>query len=326
MNLGLDLGYSAVKAVAGQRRKTFPSVVGTPEVARFSLGEQEESIVLTVPAHVMVGRCAMAQSRFVNRREDRAWIESTEYYHLFLASLTEITSATAADLLLVTGLPLAFFGDREDLRSRLIGTHKVTREGRHAQMFRVAECRVIPQPFGALLATALDDRGRIADREMATGSVGVIDVGGKTTNLLSVRRLAEIGRQTESISVGAWDIVRAVRGYLTDHCPNLELRDHQVSEAILARQVRYYGKPVDLSPIVEDALQPMANQVIAQATQLWNGGASLDAILVAGGGALLLGPFIKAYFRHARIVADPVFANAEGYWKLAQRLDSGAES
>ena len=118
--------------------------------------------------------------------------------------------------------------------------------------------------------------------------------------------------------------MRAVRSYLTDHCPNLELRDHQVVEAIVARKVRYYGQPVDLGAVVSAVLEPMAGQVIAQATQLWNGGASLDAILVAGGGALLLGPFIKAHFRHARVVADPVFANAEGYWKLAQRLGSGA--
>jgi PRTRC genetic system protein D len=322
MNVGLDLGYSAVKLVADGRRRTFPSVVGTPEVGRFSLDQQENHIVLTRPERVLVGEGAMTQSRFVNRREDRAWIESAEYYHLFLAALTELTTATVADVLLVTGLPVAFFSDKATLHDRLAGVHKVAREGHHAQNFKVGECRVIPQPFGALLAVALDDRGRIADHALATGAVGVIDIGGKTTNLLSVDRLAEIGRETESVSVGAWDIVRAVRSYLADRCPNLELRDHQVVEAIVSRQVRYYGQQVDLNPVVDAALEPMANQVIAQATQLWNGGAGLDAILVAGGGALLLGPFLEAHFRHARIVTDPVFANAEGYWKLAQRLGS----
>ena len=325
MNLGIDLGYSAVKLVSGQRRVTFPSVVGTPEIGRFSLGGQEMSIVLTEPKHVLVGEGAMTQSRFVNRREDRAWIESDEYYHLFLAALTELSSATVLELLLVTGLPVAFYNDKAILRDRLMGIHKVTREGRHAQTFKVSYCRVIPQPFGALLDAALDDRGRIADHELATGSVGVIDVGGKTTNLLSVKRLAEIGRETESVSLGAWDVVRAVRAFLTDRCPNLELRDHQLIEAIVARQLHYYGEPVDLGVVVDAALEPMANQVIAQATQLWNGGAALDAILVAGGGALLLGPYLDTHFRHARIVTDPVFANAQGYWKLAQRLGSGID-
>ena len=322
MNVGLDLGYSAVKLVTNGRRKSFPSLVGTPELGRFSLDQQAHHIILTRPDRALVGEGAMTQSRFVNRREDRAWIESTEYYHLFLAALTELTTAKVADLQLVTGLPVAFYSDKAMLGDRLIGVHKVAREGRHAQNFKVSECRVIPQPFGALLAAALDDRGRIADHDLATGAVGVIDIGGKTTNLLSVARLAEIGRETESVSIGAWDVVRAVRSFLADRCPNLELRDHQVVEAIVSRQVRYYGQQVELNQVVDAALEPMANQVIAQATQLWNGGAGLDAILVSGGGALLLGSFLKAHFPHARIVNDPVFANAEGYWKLAQRLGS----
>ena len=322
MNTGVDLGYSSTKVVSGNRRFSFPSVVGTPDRARFSLGDENGEIVLTLPndGTWLVGQGAIEQSRFLKRREDRAWIESDEYYRLFLASLTELTTATLADLVVVTGLPVAFYSDKAVLRDRFLGEHRATREGRRAQVFRVSECRVIPQPFGTLLSVALDNQGRIADQELATGAVGVVDVGGKTTNLLSVNRLAEIGRETASVNVGAWDVVRAVRDYLTDHCPNLELRDHQVIDAIIARGTKYYGDPVDLEPVVDAALEPMADQVIAQATQLWNGGASLDAVLVAGGGALLLGPYLKRHFRHARVVSDPVFANATGFWKFAQRL------
>lgn len=322
MKAGIDLGYSAPKVVSGDRRCTFPSVVGTPDRARFSLNGPGENIILTLPTgeSCQVGQGAIEQSRFVGRREDRGWIESDEYYWLMLAAFTELTTATVCDLVVVTGLPVAFYDDRGIVRDRFLGEHRVTREGRHAQLFRVTDARVIPQPFGALLAAALDNRGRIADMSMAHGAVGVIDVGGKTSNLLSVNRLAEIGRETASVSVGAWDVVRAVRNYLVTNCPNLELRDHQVIDAIIARQIKYYGDPVDLSEVVDAALEPMAEQVIAQATQLWNGGAGLEAILVAGGGALLLGPAIQAHFRHARVVDDPVFANAVGFWKFAQRL------
>jgi len=321
MNIGLDIGYSAVKAVSGHRWVTFPSVVGTPDRARFSLDGRGNDIIFTMPDHVLVGWGAVEQSRFVHRREDRAWIESDEYYCLMLAAFTELTTATVADLRVVTGLPVAFYdGDKRALRDRFLGEHRAGREGRRAQLFRVRDCRVIPQPFGTLLALALDDQGRIADNGLATGAVGVVDVGGKTTNLLSVHRLTEIGRETSSVNVGAWDVVRAVRDHLTDHCPDLELRDHQLVEAIISRQVRYYGEPVDLSEVVEAALEPLADQVIAQISQLWNGGAALDAILISGGGALLLGPRIQAHFPHARVVSEPVYANALGYWKLAQRL------
>jgi len=191
MNIGLDVGYSAVKAVSGNRRVTFPSVVGTPDKARFSL-DGSTAIVLIHPVNAMVGEEAIAQSRFLNRREDRGWIEGDEWYSLALASLTELTSATVAELVIVTGLPVTFYADKAIVRDSLLGRHKVQREGRCAQSLRVTDCRVIPQPFGALLSATLDDRGRIVDQALATGSVGVIDVGGKTTNLLSVNRLPNL--------------------------------------------------------------------------------------------------------------------------------------
>lgn len=319
MNIGLDIGYSAVKAVSGDRRVSFPSVVGTPDRGRFSLdGHSETAITLTHPAPALVGEGAVSQSRFLARREDRNWIDAPEYATLFLAALTELTGASAR-INLVTGLPVAFYGDRDRLRDTLAGVHRVAREGRSAQALTIEEVRVIPQPFGALLSLALDARGRIADRDLAAGSVGVIDIGGKTTNLLSVARLSEIGRETASVNVGAWDVVRCVRDHLAAACPGLDLRDHELVAAVQARAVRYYGDRVDLGPVVDAALEPLADQVLAQATQLWNGAARLDAVLVSGGGALLLGPRITAAFRHARIVPDPVFANAEGYWRLSQR-------
>jgi len=315
----MDIGYSAVKAISGDRRVTFPSVVGTPDRARFSLNGST-AIVLTHPVNAMVGEEAIAQSRFLNRREDRGWVESDEWYTLALAALTELTNATVAELTIVTGLPVAFYNDKAVVRDRLLGEHKVQREGRRAQTLKVTDCRVIPQPFGCLLSACLDNRGRIADSNLATGAVGVVDVGGKTTNLLSVNRLSEIGRETASVNVGAWDVVRAVRRWLADNCPDLDLRDHQVVDAMIARQVRYYGESVDLTGVVETAIEPLAHQVLAEATQLWNGGAALDAVLVSGGGALLLGSHIKAHFRHARVAAVPVYANAVGFWRFAQRV------
>jgi plasmid segregation protein ParM len=324
MNVGIDIGYSSVKAVVGSDRLvTFPSVVGTPDRARFAVSSTDGHIILDLPGDgvFLIGEGAVAQSRFVDRREDRGWIVSNAYRRLMLAGFTELTAATWCELVVVTGLPVAFYSaDRHVLRDRFLGHHRVAREGRRAQTFQVSECRVIPQPFGTLLAEALNDHGKIVNHDLATGAVGVIDVGGKTTNLLSVNRLAEIGRETASMNLGAWDVARAVREYLTNHCPELELRDHQLIDAIVKRRVKYFGAPVDLENVIDATLEPMGDQVIAQATQLWNGAAGLEAILVAGGGALLLGPYLTRAFPHVRVVDNPVFANALGYWRFAQRL------
>lgn len=320
MHSGIDIGYNELKAVTDARRVKFPSVVGTPDRARFSLNGNDE-FLLTVGGNTwQIGQSAVRQSRFIHRREDRAWITSDEYYHLFLAALTELTAANWVELKIVTGLPVAFFeNDKDVLQNRLMGEHRAQRDGRNAQTFKVTDVRVIPQPFGALLSEALDNRGQIVNNQL-TGQVGVIDVGGKTTNILSVDQLAEVSNETTSVNLGGWDIVRQIREHLTGMCPDLDLRDHQIAEAIKTRTLNYYGEPVDLGPAIDSIIGPMANQVIAQATQLWNGGAALIAILIVGGGAILLGPYLQRHFRHARIAHNPIYANAVGYWKLSQRL------
>ena len=106
MNTGLDVGYSHTKAVTGDRRAHFPSVVGTPDKARFSL-DGNSGIVLSEPSHVAVGDGAVEQSRFLHRREDRRWIESAEWYALALAAMTELSAAHWCELRIVTGLPVA---------------------------------------------------------------------------------------------------------------------------------------------------------------------------------------------------------------------------
>jgi plasmid segregation protein ParM len=320
VNVGLDIGYTTVKVV-GKEQVCFPSAVGSVDHARFNW-DGEEGIVLSAPRAVMVGDLAIEQSRALQRREDRNWIASTVYANLLLAGLTETTKATHVRLNIVSGLPVQFYKeDKAALVDLLMGNHKATREGRSGQSFTVENVRVIEQGFGALLAECLDARGNIVDADLATGRIGVIDVGGKTTNLLSVKGLREIGRQTSSVSTGAWDIVRAVREWLSTECPELDLRDYEIVDCVKTRSVRYFGEPVDLSSVVDDLIGEFSDSIVAEVTQLWNGAAQLDAILVAGGGAHLVGEAIKARYRHARTVSvDPVFANAIGYKRFCERL------
>lgn len=322
MKAGLDLGYSGVKIISEGKSIYFPSVVGTPDRAKFTANGTVESIILAPEGREkrLVGEGAILQSRFIGRREDRDWIKSDEYHYLMACAFTELTNASRVDLAIVTGLPVRYFEDKETVRDRFIGEHRILREGRSTQVFNVSEVRVIPQPFGTVLSEALDSKGRIQQNDLATGDVGIIDIGGKTTNLLSVHRLAEVGRHTTSIDVGAWDVMRIVREYLAQEFEGLEKREHEIIDIIRDKRVKYFGEYKDLSTEVTRALRALADQVLAQATQLWNNGAGLDTILVSGGGALLLGDFITPHFRHARIVNDPVYANSRGYFNFCQRL------
>ncbi|MCP5101143.1 MAG: ParM/StbA family protein [Chloroflexi bacterium] len=320
MRIGLDIGYNSTKVMGkGGNEFVFPSVVGTPERASFSLnGNKEFLITLSDNSEAMVGQAAIMQSVFASRREDRDWIDSREYYTLAMAAISEVTKASG-DISIVTGLPVAYYQDKEKLQDILMGEHRIKRDSRRWQTINVTAVRVVPQPFGTVLSVALHNSGAALTNNYVKGNIGVIDIGGKTTNILSVYRLTEVSRETTSVNLGAWNAVRQMRTYFTREFPDLELRDHEVNQAMIQRSTNYFGDSYDLTDVVDSVVTPMAEQVIAQASQLWGKAARLDAILIAGGGAHLLGEYVQGYFKHAQILEKPQFANVTGFWKLAQR-------
>ncbi len=115
--------------------------------------------------------------------------------------------------------------------------------------------------------------------------------------------------------------MRAVRPIIDNQCPDVDYGDHEISQIIADGSVRYKGKLLDLSSEIATVLDPMAEQLIAKARELWPGdGARLDQIFLSGGGSLLLGDRIIEQLDHSevRVVEDSVFANANGYYKLAK--------
>lgn len=328
MIVGIDVGYSHTKMVSETVAARFASICGNVERAEFSLNEQSPSArIVHIPddGDWVIGEDALYISRFRPRHEDRDWIVSPIYRRYYLTSLTELTTATYVEIEGVTGLPVTYFArDQQRLVEQLQGEFRVQREGRSWQRFRVTRMTVIPQPFGTLLSEVLNDAGRITNQSLAAGRVGVVDVGGKTTGYLCVHNLAEIPAETTSIDIGCWEALTLIRDAVNARYPGLELDDHETALLVSnGAAVSYYGETRDVSDIVRQAVAPLAERVIAEATTLWNGGARLDAILVTGGGAALVGQALCRRFPHARIVADSAFANARGYYRFARRLHSG---
>lgn len=321
VTMGIDLGYDGLKGLCDGKRAHFPSVVGTPDRASFSLNA-DQSIIMRQPGPAMVGQEVINQSTFHQRREDRDWITSDAWYILFCAGIAKLTDLQSAEVTLVTGLPCLFWErDKSVVQQRLMGDHHIELEGRKPQAIRVREVRVIKQPVGTVLSEALDNDGNIIDNDLQYGDAGVIDIGGGTTNFAAMHALGEIKPLTGGANTGMWHVVRRVREYLSNLCPELDLRDHAIAQAIIKRQVHYFNEVVPLGDLIDEVAGEMAEQVIGAALSRWkDGGASLQQILVTGGGAHILGPYICRHFRHARVVSDPVFANALGYWRFARRI------
>lgn len=320
MNLGLDIGYDRTKLYTKSRQVSFASVTGTPETSSFGFSDDGAGgIVLVHPQAVSVGAQAIEQSAAVDARTDRGWLDGEKWYTLALAAFSEAIRGNAA-LNLVCGLPVSYYSDKAKVKERLLGTHTFQRAGRNRQTVTVERVIVMPQGFGILFAECLSNSGSVTNQALQSGRVGVIDVGGKTTNLLVANQLSQIDEESRSLDTGGWSVVARVQAYLESEYPDLGLNEYELVPHVIARSVNYRGKSVDLTTIVNKAVSALAVEIIGGARRLWNGAARLDTILIAGGGAHLVGPALLAeYPGQARIVeSDPVFANALGYWRFCQ--------
>ena len=324
MLTAVDVGYSHTKGATDGRRVLFPSVVGEVQQAHLDLDLARRNGYIQIELDAgtwFVGEAAIEQSGLVTRRQDRGWIETPEYLALLLSAVTELSTATGITVELVTGLPVGYYADRDKLTARLTGVHSVKRAGRaRGQRVEIARTVILPQGLAAVLSEALDERGKVRPGPVSEGTVGLLDIGGHTVNVATFKELKEIARQTASIDAGMWGPLTEIGKRINAAYPGLELRGHDVVEAVKRGTIRYYGQAVDVSEIVQDVLRPFARQVLGEASAVWGSAARLDAILIAGGGAEVIGPALAAEYPHARVVENPQWANVEGYLRFGRRV------
>ena len=321
--VGLDIGYMSVKCVTGLKSSfSIPSVVGTPDVSRISVKANYDNMVVQFSGNqYLVGSAAVNQSRMTMRREDRHWFMSDEYIALLYASLSTI-GVKAKEIKLVTGLPVAFFDDKEAMKEILTGHHEWTMNNEKFSAF-IPDPVVTMQPFGTYLSLAFGGVNNRFDTEFVEKTVGVLDIGSKTTNILTARDLEEIRKDTTSINIGGWEIMRAFRENVAKEYPAIsDLLDHQVADIVIRRKFRSFGAEVEIGELIDRTIEPFAREIVAHASSVWNSGELIDDIVVTGGGAYLIFDEIKKAYPHARRISDPVFGNAFGYWQFAEYLSN----
>lgn len=325
MIVGCDVGFGHVKTVTAHGLDDFPAVVAPYEAEGFGLpaafGSGKRSGLRYRGGAYLVGEEAL---RWSSRRLvslDRDWVGSEVYRVLVLTALHRAVPPSGAEIRLVTGLPVGDL-DRhgEGVRSALVGHHKIERlpSGEPWEV-TVAEIRVMPQPFGTLLALVLDEGGEIRDRPLGRGRLGVIDIGFRTTDYLTVDGLTTVSSRSFSRNTGMADVLLDVSRAIQSRY-GLALDPHEVDEAVLRGTICLSGQEVRIQPMLDPLLEDHAKAIAGHATMLWGRGQALQAILVTGGGGQLLGSHLASLGPHLRVVPDARVQNAIGFYRYGRRL------
>lgn len=322
----VDIGFNQTKALSTNgERADFPSVVGTPMSTSYTMEQAKQArMVVTLPDGRTwpVGLTALEQSDQSTGRQDAGWVLTDTWEAILCGALSELYKGNVTTNV-VSGLPLEDWARlAEPLETRLVGPHRFKRNGGRWQTITVNEALCITQGYGALVNEALSDSGRILTNQFAQGTVGIADIGGKTCNLLVTKDLDVIGRWTHG---GDFGLLKALGGMARDihnTYPTINPRAREVALWLAAGVFKVGGERIDIMPIARSHLEPLVDQVLNLLSEKWSEPGRFSAVLLVGGGAVILGDMLKermkGVYPNVTVAKDARFANVAGYLKFAR--------
>lgn len=312
ISMGLDAGFGGIKiysANGGLELLSQVAVNGSGHLQGM-LGlksEKRPMMVTTSDGDFYVGAKAHDYGRSITNLDFDRLIGSPEMRALVYGAWSRYMQEHGvfeAPLSLMIGLPLQTMGEdmkeyRKAMKAWMAGPHSWSADGVKYGV-TVDRARVTSQPVGALFDYVMDESGKyIAERSKAlTEEIGVLSVGFNTLEFmvienqmakekftggekLGVRRLLELVNQKNAYSLGELDV---------------KLRNGDLK--------------------YRDKLPIWAREVNGAIENIWD--EALDrfaAVLVVGGGAVLLGEQLK--LRGKGVMVDaPVMSIAHGLYKL----------
>lgn len=162
--------------------------------------------------------------------------------------------------------------------------------------------------------------------EFAQSTVGVIDVGGKTTDCAVLLPNESDGGVTVSSDrsgsndMGVLVLNGAIESLLRSKFDLDNVPPRMVEAAIRTGKVKISGTAIDISDIVLGEKVKLTDKIMAGVRTKIGTGRDLEQILFVGGGSIVLRDQLQAHFPNARFPERPEFANARGMFKIAKYI------
>lgn len=236
---------------------------------------------------------------------------------------------------IMTGLPVGDYyianQPNQDLisrKARSLLEHKVSNKSATVALANIINHQVASEAIAAFFDLVIDESGdeREDIAEMVEqGSIGIIDIGGKTTDcavVVSGGRSID-ARRSGTDNYGGLSLHKAVEPRLKEAFGAKMLSPMQVDNAVRTNVLRVFGENKDCSEVVRAEKEVLAREIREAAMRKMGDGADLEKVFFVGGGSILLKEQLEGLFPHAVVAEDPQFANARGMLKAVKYLQAG---
>jgi PRTRC genetic system protein D len=327
LTIGLDIGYGATKAVTTDQEIIFPSVAGYAQEIAFGA----EDLVNKYPSeHIIddegawfVGSLALHQvgsnellqlQGRTSNSDEAGMLFRRRMMKVALAKIIRITDGDVVHVRVATGLPVDHMRDTQLLKETLLGQHLI-RTNNASFVANVTECRVMPQPYGAIYSSMFTEHGDSSEYHISE-KTAVVDIGRYTVDCTLDDNGEYIQPQSGSVESGMYTAQQRIAATLEADFRQKPTFD-QIEETLRTGYLRAFGEPVDYRQDVNEALKPVRSATLALMSRLWKTGMGIDEIYVVGGGAAVVGGDIQRAYRQAKIMDNAQFRNAMGYLRYS---------
>lgn len=318
--IGLDVGYGYTKGVgAGRPPSVTPSVIGPAVDVKYYndlIGNGRGLEIKIDGGRWFVGKMALLQS--LSPTSPRARKRDLQVVRLLALGALIDLGITKGVINLVTGLPVEWFADKDDLAAGLQGPHHFVANGQ-ACAVTVANVVIVPQPFGSFFRVLLASNGAMTDvNGWARRRVGILDVGMHTSDYALSDSLRYVEPRSGSIDKAMARVYELVREAIAQQY-NRDASLDDVEKAVREGVLPHRGGEIGVRDLVSQAREAIGRSVVGHAQTLWGDGDDLSAVLVTGGGGPFFFEEIRAVYPHARLLDGPQTANAEGFYRYGLR-------
>jgi plasmid segregation protein ParM len=334
--LGIDIGFGFTKATNGKDTLIFKSIFGDATDiqfwADFGEGGPTDHIHVTIDGKsYFIGDLAEQQSSVLNFTLDQERL---------LADYVKVLSLTVAGMFLkndasinvpvnlVSGLPIGYFKENHArFNDLLAGHHTVTYHSHDGQQknreIYINKVRMLPQPMGSILNLLMDDKGKIANKELAKQKIGVVDIGFRTTDFAILDRLRYINRGSKTIDTGISKGFSVIANKLREKSSvNVEL--YRLYRAAETGSITMRGHGFSFPKIRDQVYSQLAISIANEIDRLWADDWDIDAIFLSGGGSRELAVYLEPLITGNVIPADPGqdsrLNNVKGYMKYGRYI------
>lgn len=180
---------------------------------------------------------------------------------------------------------------------------------------------VTAQGLAAYVDYMTDDNGNVPKGVDIDASIAVIDVGGRTTDCVTVYGGGKLDHAASGTGdIGISNMFDIVHNELCREFNVSKISLNSLSSVVRTRKIRLRAQTHDVGPLIDRAVNEIGDQILREIKRKIGEGAELEKILLVGGGAALMESLVKQAYPHCVVPAGPEYANARGMRKYVQYL------